>query len=95
MAPDHDHSPQYTRYRARRRLLAGRGEDEVTLTPPASGADRLAAWRRRVTPKRVVLGLLALAFGWVALSIALFLISSHFERTSPPADVASVLDPAC
>ena len=24
----------------------------------------------------------------------LFLISSHFERTSPPADVAAVLDPA-
>ena len=28
------------------------------------------------------------------LSLLLFLVSSHFERTSPPADVASVLDPA-
>jgi LCP family protein required for cell wall assembly len=32
--------------------------------------------------------------GWLALSLALFLLSSHFRRTSPPADVAAVLDPA-
>ena len=44
--------------------------------------------------KRVVLGLLALVVGWVLLSLLLFLISSHFERVSPPSDVASVLDPA-
>ncbi len=35
-----------------------------------------------------------LVFGWIALSLALFLVSSHFERTSPPSDVKSVLDPA-
>ena len=28
------------------------------------------------------------------LSVVLFLISSHFERTSPPTDVPSALDPA-
>jgi LCP family protein required for cell wall assembly len=39
-------------------------------------------------------GLLALVLGWLALALVLFLISSHFERTSPPGDVASVLDPA-
>jgi LCP family protein required for cell wall assembly len=51
-------------------------------------------WWRRLTVKRVALGLLALIFAWVALSLVLFLISSHFERTSPPSNVASVLDPA-
>jgi LCP family protein required for cell wall assembly len=42
----------------------------------------------------VLLGLLALACAWIALSLLLFLISSHFERTSVPGDVAGVLDPA-
>jgi LCP family protein required for cell wall assembly len=42
----------------------------------------------------VVLGLLALVFGWLALSLVLFLISSHFERTAPPSSVKGVLDPS-
>jgi anionic cell wall polymer biosynthesis LytR-Cps2A-Psr (LCP) family protein len=41
-----------------------------------------------------VLTLLSLVLGWLALSLILFLVSSHFERTSLPGDVASVLDPA-
>jgi LCP family protein required for cell wall assembly len=49
---------------------------------------------RRPTPKRVVLGLVALLCGWVLLSLGLFVVSSHFRRVSPPADVAGVLDPA-
>lgn len=52
------------------------------------------SWRERITPKRVVLGLLGLIVFWLGLSLVLFLISSHFERTSPPSDVAGVLDPA-
>ena len=51
-------------------------------------------WRERITPKRVILCLLALIAGWLILSLVLFLLSSHFQRTSPPANVASVLDPA-
>ncbi len=51
-------------------------------------------WWRRLTFKRVVLALIALIFAWLALSLVLFLISSHFERTAPPGNVASVLDPA-
>jgi len=31
---------------------------------------------------------------WLLLALVLFLISSHFERTSPPANLARVLDPA-
>ncbi len=93
MSPDHDPPPQYTRYRARRRLLAGREQEERVLAPRSHDRDRASSWRARITPKRVVLGLLALVFGWLALSLVLFLLSSHFERTSPPANVASVLDP--
>ncbi len=51
-------------------------------------------WRARITPKRIVLGLLALILAWLLLSLVLFLISAHFERTSLPSDVASVLDPS-
>ncbi|HTZ85501.1 MAG TPA: LCP family protein [Solirubrobacteraceae bacterium] len=51
-------------------------------------------WRERITPKRIVLWLVGLIFVWLLLSLLLFLISSHFERTSPPSDVAGVLDPA-
>jgi LCP family protein required for cell wall assembly len=85
--------PQYTRYRARRPLLRGHAENE-TIAPEARATDRAAAWRRRITPKRVTLGLLGLVVGWVLLSLVLFLISSHFERTSPPSNVSSVLDSA-
>jgi LCP family protein required for cell wall assembly len=99
--PAHDDEPpQYTRYRSGRRLLR-RGEGGERLTPETSGAERIAAmrarimaWRQRVTPKRLLLGLLAIVLAWLALSLVLFLVSSHFERTAPPGNVASVLDPA-
>ncbi|HTB69919.1 MAG TPA: LCP family protein [Solirubrobacteraceae bacterium] len=63
---------------------------------PRRPGDRLDArpWWRRLTVKRAVLALLGLIVAWIALSLVLFLVSSHFERTSPPANVASVLDPA-
>ena len=104
---ERDDTPQYTRYRARRRLP---GEREESLRPRASAAaqgrgrgrrrpswrERLAEfdWRRWTRPKRLVLVLLALIVGWLLLSVVLFLISSHFERTSPPSNVNAVLDPA-
>jgi LCP family protein required for cell wall assembly len=52
------------------------------------------AWSRRITAKRVLLGVVAFVFGWLLLSLVLFLLSAHFERSSPPSDVASVLHPA-
>ena len=117
--PEHrDDPPQYTRYRARRRLLPGR-ERELPLpsSPPpgvgrpgrAGGLRRVGrlrraprggglgtrtGWRRWATRKRIIAGVLALVFGWIALSLLLFLISSHFERTSPPGNVSAALDPA-
>jgi LCP family protein required for cell wall assembly len=42
----------------------------------------------------VLLGLLLLVFAWLALSLVVFLASAHFERTAPPSEVASVLDPS-
>jgi LCP family protein required for cell wall assembly len=105
--------PQYTRYRARKRLLGDGGEREAI---PAGAARRAQApraglrgrmltregwraffagggWRRWTRPKRLALTLLAVIVGWVALSVVLFLLSSHFERTAPPSNVAGVLDP--
>jgi len=122
--------PQYTRYRARRRLLGG-GRDASTAAreglrpgrvaepPPRPGEPgrgrapdageirsgggrggssrpglRAGGWRRWTTRKRIVLGVLALLIGWVLLSVLLFLVSSHFNRTPLESNVASVLDPA-
>jgi LCP family protein required for cell wall assembly len=149
MSADDEPPPKYTRYRAGRRLLPGRGsrdprpvrrdEDPPTpddaprsrtprradeparaastprraseppsppstppRRPPAGPGGRSGApaggsgetWRRWAKPKRIVLALLALAVAWLALSLVLFLLSSQFERTAPPSDVAAALDPA-
>jgi LCP family protein required for cell wall assembly len=121
MPNDREEPPQYTRYRARRRLL---GDKEEELSPPGRGGPEQAGgrgqapagpragrlgrsrgapgkrilgargWRRWATPKRALLGLLLLVIAWLGLSLLLFLISSHFNRSSPPSSVASVLDPA-
>jgi LCP family protein required for cell wall assembly len=91
-APAREASPAYKRYRAGPRLLPWRERDSIRA--PRSAAELAAAWRRRISVKRLLLGLLALVAGWLALSLLLFLLSSHFERTSPPAGVAGALDPA-
>jgi LCP family protein required for cell wall assembly len=126
MAKETNPKPQYTRYRAGRKLLrpgpgdaggngsarpardgegslleGGRGGPPPPQRPRRPGAAQAGGqpsrWRRftrRITPKRAVLGLLALIVGWVALSLVLFLVSSHFRRVSPPANVAGQLEPA-
>jgi LCP family protein required for cell wall assembly len=115
---DREQPPQYTRYRARRRLLPRR-EQEMAVPDRSPAALRgdggdgrgprgrrggragrsgavvpRSGWRRWTTRRRVLLGLVGLIVGWLVLSLLLFLISSHFERTSPPGNVSSVLDPA-
>jgi LCP family protein required for cell wall assembly len=81
--------------RERGRGRRGRApRDEVALSPHDGRARRFANWWRRLTIKRAVLALIGLIFAWLLLSLVLFLISSHFERTSPPSNVAGVLDPA-
>jgi LCP family protein required for cell wall assembly len=76
--------PQYTRYRARRPL---------PQLPRARAWPRITRGRG-ITRGRALLALLALVAGWLALSLALFLVSAAFERSSPPANVQNVLDPA-
>jgi LCP family protein required for cell wall assembly len=106
MPENREPQQQYTRYRARRRLLPGR-ERELALPagapagPGRAGRDGRdgaastgAGWRRWATRRRILAGLLALILGWLVFSLLLFLISSHFERTPVPGNVASVLDPA-
>ncbi len=126
MPNDREEPPQYTRYRARRRLF-GEKEDDLSAgrsergaragararasAPSGTGrAGRLAGalrgsrragavpgragWRRWLTPRRALAGLVLLVLGWLLLSLVLFLLSSHFERTSPPGNVAAELDPA-
>jgi LCP family protein required for cell wall assembly len=51
-------------------------------------------WRRWAKPKRIVLALVGLVAFWLVLSLVLFLLSSHFERTSLPTNVTGVLDPS-
>ncbi len=90
------------------RPRAGRAGPRATAAPDAGeirsgGAGRgrsgrlrggAGGWRRWATPKRIVLGVLALIVGWLLLSLLLFLISSHFNRTPLEANVAGALDPA-
>lgn len=89
--------PQYTRYRSGHSLRP-RHDGEDPLAQLSAERAREAAprrdWRERITPKRVILGVLGLIVGWIALSLVLFLVSSHFERTPLPSNVASVLDPS-
>jgi LCP family protein required for cell wall assembly len=58
------------------------------------GIARPIGWRRWTRPKRIALSLAGLVMAWLLLSLVLFLISSHFERTPLPTNVAAVLDPA-
>lgn len=99
MAPNDSDRPHYTRYRAGWR--ASRHEQEhwdAGVGVAYRGGRRKDEHGRRsgarITPKRVLLGLVALVLGWLALSLVLFLVSSHFERISPPSDVSGVLQAA-
>jgi LCP family protein required for cell wall assembly len=110
MGTDRDEPPQYNRYRARPRPFSRDQDELASAAaarsagggrrPPAPGGPAgrepaaAAGWRRWTTRKRLGLGLLGLIAGWLALSLVLFLISSHFERTPLPGNVAAVLDPA-
>jgi LCP family protein required for cell wall assembly len=122
-----DATRAYTRYRAGRRALPERKQQDAGGTAPprrrlnlpsgAYGGSRHADSQgdgsgggdtpgssllggslpggrlRRFTRRRVILGLIALLVGWLLLSLALFLLSATFNRTSPPANVKAVLDP--
>jgi LCP family protein required for cell wall assembly len=106
MTPDREDPPRYTRYRARPSLRGAREGEQPQASDPGSrrreripgnarrGGLGAPGWRSRLTRRRIVLGLAGLILLWLALSLVLFMISSHFERVSPPSDVAAQLDSA-
>jgi LCP family protein required for cell wall assembly len=105
MPSDPHDKPRYTRYRAGRRLPGTRrpeAGDERLLPrsprlprrPDTAAHTTGGSWRERLTPRRMLLGAMGLVLGWLALSFALFVVSAHFERTSPPSEVEAVLHPA-
>lgn len=105
MTPKPSDAPKYKRYRAGRALPWREQEQWQVPSLVQSGRDgrkgkhaQQALERRgprlKLTPKRVLLGVLAIVLGWLALSVVLFLASAHFERISVPSDVSSVLQPA-
>jgi LCP family protein required for cell wall assembly len=106
MPNDPPDRPQYKRYRAGPRLprrhqaeaLGGPAGELRARSRPRRPDERAPGsargWRQRVTPRRILLGMLALIAGWLLLSLALFLLSAHFERSPLPGNVASVLDPS-
>ncbi len=83
-------TPQYTRYRARRRP----GEDGNTLVQPPRRGPGTRRGLPRVTWRRALVWLVAAVAAWLLLSLALFLLSAQFNRDSPAGDVQGVLDPA-
>jgi len=106
MTAQREDPPSYTRYRARPSLRGEREAGPAQASGPGSrrgeriprkprrGGPRASGWRRWLKPRRIVLGLAGLILAWVVLSLVLFLISSHFDRISPPGDVAAQLDSA-
>jgi LCP family protein required for cell wall assembly len=72
--------PEYRRYSARRGPRLPWRRDKKT-----GGAGK------RITPKRVILGLLALLVAWVGLSVVLFLISAQTRSGNLPAGAQSEL----
>jgi LCP family protein required for cell wall assembly len=69
--------------------LGGRGQQRGGGVPGGGG---WRDWRRWARPKRILLALVAFVVGWIVLSLVLFLVSSHVNRTPLPSDVASELD---
>ncbi len=90
--------PQYTRYRARRRLLRGDEPAGLAGLRDERGVRRRILPRRReggwrkLTPKRALLWLVALVVAWLLLSLVLFLISAQFEEQHEPSSTTIALD---
>jgi LCP family protein required for cell wall assembly len=88
--------PRYRRYRAGPRL---RRQPPLRTDPTLGGlrggrGPGAPPRRRRISVGRVLAGLVLLVVGWLLLALVLFLISSHFRRTSPPGNVSAALDHA-
>ena len=72
--------PAYNRYRARPKLLSGRGGDG--LGDLRRAGDGGGSGRKPLTAWRVVRWLVLLAIAWVVLSVVVFLVSAQVSQTS-------------
>jgi LCP family protein required for cell wall assembly len=96
--PNHLGQPPYKVYRAGPRGFRARlrGEEDELQLPSEynryrSGRDRRGRSGRRVTWKRVLLGLVIALVSWLLLSFVLFMISSGQADTSIPASAQAEL----
>jgi LCP family protein required for cell wall assembly len=88
--------PPYKLYRSGPKGLRARlrGEEDELRVPAGEyrayrgGRDRP---RRRITPKRVILGLLIALVAWLLLSFVLFLISASSQSSGVPSDAEAAL----
>jgi LCP family protein required for cell wall assembly len=89
-----DEQRPYKLYRARPRGLKAllRGEEDQGLDRalrPEPGRPP-GRWRDRITPKRVVLGVLGAIVFWLLLSLILFMVSASQQQTLPKAALAEL-----
>jgi LCP family protein required for cell wall assembly len=88
-----DAPPQYTKYRARPRLLPRRGGDEIADLrrsdgrPPRTGG-------RRWTWKRVLKWVAIAVVAWIALSVVLFFVSAQIQSGKVSDETKQALDDA-
>ena len=92
--PDTAPPPEYKLYRARPRPFnRGRDDrgsmlDELRGTPPEEAPRK----RRRITVGRVARWLVLAVVGWIALSVALFLVSAAVQQDQVSSEAESALD---
>lgn len=106
----HDPPPSYTKYRARPRLLPGRGGDAIAdlrrgAERPPGGGDggrgdggrrgvRIPGTRKPWTWRRALRWLVLALLGWIALSVVLFLISAQIQSGQVSDETKAALDDA-
>ena len=87
--------PEYKLYRTRPKLLQRGSGDGGSMLDDLRGApkgDKPPRRRRRITVGRVVMWLAVALVGWIALSVALFLISAAVQQDQVSSDAEAQLD---
>jgi len=90
--------PQYTKYRARPRLLdrggngLGSRRDSDGGGPGDGGRRRVRGPRGPLTPRRVLKWFVLVIVAWILLSFVLFLISAQIQRSNIPDDAKAALN---
>ncbi len=71
-----------------------RSRGGLAISPSGSAAATAAAWwRRRLTPRRLLRYLVVAVLLWVALSVALFMISAQSQSSAIPQSALNALTP--